>query len=994
MRSFLIEKAHRRNGRRSIALLLLVIMVTTAWLVYPTAAPAQSSSGGGGGGGFRFGIGIQLFPRLPVQQEPTIQEPQIEVQEPEDDTEPSRESRAQRSQAPQQKQVMGKLAKPRVPFLNELAVEIERSLIDMVRQQPASAIELYKGILAASERTGDVPRQKEAWTHLGHVYYLMGLFPEAAQNYSKALSIAAKTGDKTGEAVALRNMAAALTAAGDFREAEEHNRKALKFFQVAGNQKDWQMALNNMGVLEKNRARYSEALTWYETALEIRQQADHITALIRRNLGNFFRLWGEYQKAVQNYEASAALSAQLGDAGATGDAMLEVGQVYGQAGDAVRAVASTQAALQIFTDNGLPTDWAKKLMGDLLLDAGRLGEAEQYLREADYGSSLGQLYLARSDPEAAKKHYQQLLQAAQKEGNLDEQFAAHTGMGRAFEAMNNLGSAEQHYTKGSEIAENIRSTLLVSERKNFYAVKISGFPRSEPAKNLVRICLKQKKPERSIYPSEVIRARDFADNLSHKADGRHFNVPADLMEQEAILTNRLASLKTVLPLVPKSLDEQRYATLSHRIKQAESERNAFIRKMCESHKEYCAVKYPSPVPLERADIRPDEHVVIFDLLRDGVAVRLLKGKKIVKASYVEWNSQELDAYIRRFREPFERVQLSKMPVGDAALLHQRLTAHILESVPAGASIIVIPDGVLALLPFETLVTGGVPTWKTGKYGDFPHGIHYLGDRNPIVYSQSLTAMTLVRRLAKVERAGNALLVMADPVYGMSDERVSSAGVSKPLAQSMGHGSRVMAGMQESPTGTFNLRRLKESGELGNSLNKMYGNLCEVHTDLGCTKHTFLDRVSKRPNPYGSIVFGTHGFAANDLPGLMEPVLALTMVPEGTDGFLTMTDIAGLRLNAEVAALTACKTGVGTRLEGEGVMSMGRSFQSAGARSVIMSLWAVAEKPSVLLIEEFFRGRRQGLSKLQAWTRSRAVLREQGFEHPFFWGSFILVGEQD
>lgn len=60
----------------------------------------------------------------------------------------------------------------------------------------------------------------------------------------------------------------------------------------------------------------------------------------------------------------------------------------------------------------------------------------------------------------------------------------------------------------------------------------------------------------------------------------------------------------------------------------------------------------------------------------------------------------------------------------------------------------------------------------------------------------------------------------------------------------------------------------------------------------------------------------------------------------------------------------------------------------------MSLWSVAEKPSVMLLEEFFKGRQQGLGKLQAWVRSKTVLREKGFEHPFFWASFILVGEKD
>ena len=684
----------------------------------------------------------------------------------------------------------------------------------------------------------------------------------------------------------------------------------------------------------------------------------------------------------------------LGDGKQSGDVLLDAGQAHAQWGREESALETTKKALQNLANIGAPTDWAQKLMGDILMDAGRLDEAEPYIKEADYGSSLGRLSLLRSRPEAAKKQFEQLLQAARDEGAIDEQFVAHTGLGRASEAMKNYQLAESHYSKGVEIAEEIRSTLLVSERKNFFAAKISGFLRSEPAKGLVRINVKQKSPERSIYPSEVLRAREFADNLSQKAEGRFFNVPGELIEQEAALTNKLASLKTVLPIVPKALDSQRHTELTNQIRSAEAERQRFVKVLCQQYGDYCAAKHPTPVHLEQAGIGQDEHILLFNCLGDGVAIQLLKGKKIVKSSFLEWNSQEMEREIRRFREPFEQIQLSKFRLDLARSFNERLTADALRSVPAGAPITVIPDGALALLPFEALITGGVAVWTSGAYGEFPQGINYLGDRNPIIYSQSLTAMTLVRKLAKAEQTDGAVLVMADPVFEMTDERVRNSGNSKPGAENKDHPSRVKSAIEQSSLGALKLRRLPQTNELGDSLKGLYGDSCEVYTGFQCTKKEFLDRVSKRPNRYGSIVFGTHGFAANDLPGVMEPVLALSMVPKGTDGFLTTTEIAGLKMNADIVALTACKTGLGARLEGEGILSMGRSFQCAGARSVIMSLWSVAEQPSILLMDEFFKGLRQGLTKNQAWIRSRAALRKQGFEHPFFWASFILVGEKD
>ena len=106
----------------------------------------------------------------------------------------------------------------------------------------------------------------------------------------------------------------------------------------------------------------------------------------------------------------------------------------------------------------------------------------------------------------------------------------------------------------------------------------------------------------------------------------------------------------------------------------------------------------------------------------------------------------------------------------------------------------------------------------------------------------------------------------------------------------------------------------------------------------------------------------------------------------------MSEVMGLKMNADMVALTACQTGLGKNISGEGTMGMGRAFQYAGAKSVLMSLWSVEESSSVDLVEGFFRNIKEGKNKLEALKLARDEIRKQGYDHPFFWASFILVGE--
>jgi CHAT domain-containing protein/Tfp pilus assembly protein PilF len=849
--------------------------------------------------------------------------------------------------------------------------------------------------LAEARKAQDPKAEREALTNLGHVFYLTGRFSKATENYEDSLAVSRRLGNVRGEAVAHRNLGAAGTAGGDYTKAEQHNQQALAGFTKTGDFQGAQMTLNNQGITASNQGRYSEAKENLDQAVQTGKKPTPALYTAQTNRGNLSSSGAEPREAIASHEQARYTARQLGDTVREAEALTNIGRVHADFGQSERALKAVQEAIDLLSKVGAPAYAARKLAGDIYLDTGRLDRAETYLKQAGYTSSLGRLYLLQSKFDLAKTCYEQLLGAAQKEQNTNELFTAYTGLGKVYEALKNYKEAEECYQKGLEITEEIRSALLLSERRNFYAARINGFSRCEPAKGLVTVSVRQHDPDKSIYPSETTRARQFADNLSQRAEGSYFGVPADILNKEREITDKLASLKNARNIVPQEADEQCFTEIANQIKQTESEHKAFVKSLCEKYGDYAVVKYPRPVKLEESSVGPSEYVLFLDMLDQGVAVRLIKGKKVVKALLTDWSLKDQEKDIQKFRDAFEKLELRRFSSDLAASLYDRLMADAVKPVPKGTPLTIIPDGMLALVPFEALVAGGKATWKRGKWGDYPAGLTYVGDLYPIAYYQSLTAMKLVRSLAKREKIGERMLVMADPVYDVADSRVKDAGPETRLAaKENDRYSHMKGSIEENSGGYFKFRRLKGTEELAANLVKLYGSGCDVYSGLGCTKKTLLNDVAHQFDRYNSVVFATHGFASNHIAGMMEPVLALTMVPRGTDGLLTMSEVAGLKINADVAALVACQTGVGVKLAGEGIMSMGRAFQAAGARSVIMSLWSVFEPSTIILMDEFFRQRKEGKGKLQALTAARAQVREAGYEHPFFWSAFVLVGESD
>jgi CHAT domain-containing protein len=162
--------------------------------------------------------------------------------------------------------------------------------------------------------------------------------------------------------------------------------------------------------------------------------------------------------------------------------------------------------------------------------------------------------------------------------------------------------------------------------------------------------------------------------------------------------------------------------------------------------------------------------------------------------------------------------------------------------------------------------------------------------------------------------------------------------------------------------------------------------------------------------YKVIAFATHGLASGDLDGLQQPALALTSPRvagiEG-DGLLTMGEVFGLRLNADLVVLSACNTAAGDEAEAEALSGLGRAFFYAGAKALLVSNWPVETTSAKRLTTELFKKQVENLTLSKAEALRQAMLalidgegyvdKESGktvfsYAHPIFWAPFTLVGD--
>ncbi len=269
------------------------------------------------------------------------------------------------------------------------------------------------------------------------------------------------------------------------------------------------------------------------------------------------------------------------------------------------------------------------------------------------------------------------------------------------------------------------------------------------------------------------------------------------------------------------------------------------------------------------------------------------------------------------------------------------------------------------------------------------GLVYAMDKYPISYYQSASVLSLQRGLRISRTKVQTFFGLGDPVFNAKDKRASDKRAVKIVAKKTGISSVDIVNNEETKDAGYKFSRLVNTEKEVKEVGKLFGqSQMMLGIDANEEKLKAEDLTARK-----YVLFSTHGILGNEIPYIKQPALVLSLVGnDKEDGFLTASEIFNMNLNADIVGLSACKTGLGVQAAGEGVVGLSRAFMYAGTDTVLVSLWSVSDESTYKLMVKFFDGLKNGKDKLTALKDAKNYLRSSGYDNPFYWAPFILVGE--
>jgi CHAT domain-containing protein len=376
------------------------------------------------------------------------------------------------------------------------------------------------------------------------------------------------------------------------------------------------------------------------------------------------------------------------------------------------------------------------------------------------------------------------------------------------------------------------------------------------------------------------------------------------------------------------------------------------------------------------------------------------------------DAEAIDRLVARFKM---RIASSNAPDRQDALmdsreLHAKIFVPLQRELGVVKEIFIAPDGNLNLLPFEVL------QGPDGKFLIEDYTFYYLGSgRDLLGFGTS-------------QRPGGKALLLGDPNFDLGPEEKAST--LRQLALAAGTDD---AGVKRSTDlRGFQFARLPGTRQEVRAIHALLGaDKADLFTDKAA-----LEEVLRQKGTPRILHLATHGFflSDQDLASLRDddrgmrqswlgaappakagkienPLVRSGIALAGanralagsdlaqSDGLVTAEKILGLRLRGtDLVVLSACETGLGDVKNGEGVFGLRRAFTQAGAKSLVMSMWAVPDRETQELMVAFYTNMLSGkMNRAQALRQAalsqmQVVKARHGAAHPFFWGAFVFLGE--
>ena len=787
--------------------------------------------------------------------------------------------------------------------------------------------------------------------NLGVAYYSVGDFNKAIECRKKDLSIAKALGDRTNEGRAYSNLGVAHSKLGNFKQAIECHRQQLRIARDVGDRASEGKAYGNLGIAHRGMGSLKQAVEYLKQDLCIAEEVGDRAGegVTYGNLGNAYKDLGNFKQAIEYHKQQLKIAKEVGDRAGEGRAYCNLGSDYDGLGDVRQAQEYNKQYLAIVKGVGdrAGEGTAYGNLGSVYTNLRNFEQAIEYQTKhlsiaKDVGSKVGEgtaygrlgyAYQKLGDFEKAVEYFKQYLSITKEIGDRAGEGKAHGSLGDAYHRLGNSKLAIEYHKKSLSIAKEVGD--MVGEGGAYCSL---GFDYESSASfseaiDCYQSSIRVLEETRTLLQSEDAWKISFRDVYQFAYTALWRTLLTNGKPYEALCAAEQGRAQALMDML-----KRQYVVDSK--PSASDDPSKMISIMLND--------LTTQTVFLALDERVHKDTIHFWVLSKGREIMSMQ-KEIEHGDasmLMEATLKEIGAGVRvkcenrsmdelrdkpsSTREDAEENDQSwSCPVNSLRPLYDVIIDPIADLLQ-GDQLIVVPDGPLCLAPYSALS-------ETIRIRTVP----------------SLTALQLIAGAPDDFHSESGALLVGDPC------------------------------LDEVPMNLSQLPYAKKEVE-------MIGKLLKTTPLTG--KDATKDEVVKRLKSVALVHIAAHGCAQSG-----EIVLALDLGRKSQplrrqDFILTMSDVQAVCLRARLVVLSCCHSGRG-EIKPEGVVGMARSFLCAGARSVLVSLWAIDDEATMVFMKSFYQHLVDGKSASVALHQAMKSLREsKEFSAVKYWAPFVLIGD--
>jgi CHAT domain-containing protein len=571
--------------------------------------------------------------------------------------------------------------------------------------------------------------------------------------------------------------------------------------------------------------------------------------------------------------------------------------------------------------------------------------------------NIANIYYEKGDYEKSLEYAERSITIARQIGSRKDLWTGLETRGRAYRALKQTEKAREDFEEAIATIENWRYLVAggESEQQSLFAETVS------PYHEMIDLLVSDNLPGDALEYAERAKARVLLDILSSGRINIYKTMTPLEQEKEKDWEKQLGSLNKQV-LEEKSnpqADPTLLVKLDTQLQSARLSFETFRAELYLAHPELRAQRGEARI-IQQEEINnlldahsailefvvTEEKILVFILTRESNSSPVSSAIHVININELDLSKRVEDFRKRiadrdaRFRQP-------------SVELYDLLLRPAEKELYGKTKLIIIPDGALWELPFQALSSRD----------------RYLLEDYSVFYAPSITVLHEMKKLHREQSEPNntRLFALGNPT------------LNKKIREQVNQVYRDKA-----------LDPLPEAETEVKELSKLYGfKASKVYIGAEARE----DRVKAETDSFNVLHIATHAIV-NDITPMYSQVL-LSPGNHDEDGMLEAWEIVNLRLKADLVVLSACETALGKVRNGEGMIGLTWAFFVTGVSAEVVSQWKVASVSTTALMLSFHRQLRANMPKAEALQKAELELsHDKRYHHPFYWASFVLVGDGD